>query len=99
MPSRTTEFKACVESARLRQANSSNIPEHKQRLLASNSKDARKSNKSEFAQQAGDIAKEIQMTMGKLEKLAQRECAFLTDTYIGKELARSLDVNIPDIYY
>ncbi|KAK9897475.1 t-SNARE [Cystobasidium minutum MCA 4210] len=67
MPSRTSEFKACVESARLRLAN---VPEHKQRLLAVNSRDARRSQRSEFAGQAADIGREIQATMGLLEKLA-----------------------------
>ena len=70
MPSRTSEFKACVETARLRLAN---VPEHKQRLLAGNNKDARRSQRSEFAGQAADIGREIQATMGLLEKLAHRE--------------------------
>lgn len=71
MPSRTAEFKASVEAARLRLAN---VPEHRQRLLASSSKDVRRSQRSEFAGQAAEIGREIQATMGLLEKLAHREC-------------------------
>jgi hypothetical protein len=75
MPSRTAEFKASVESARLRLAN---VPEYKQKLLAGsngNSKEARRSQRSEFTNQALDIAREIQATVGKLGNLAQRECS------------------------
>ncbi|CAD6579865.1 MAG: cis-Golgi t-SNARE syntaxin [Cyphobasidiales sp. Tagirdzhanova-0007] len=72
MPSRTSEFKSCVESARLRLAQAgqlgSNAAEHKQRLLQG--KEARQSSRSEFARSAANIANEIQWTMGKLEKLA-----------------------------
>lgn len=79
MPSRTAEFKASVEAARLRLAN---VPEHRQRLLAVNGKDARRSQRSEFAGQAADIGREIQATMGLLEKLAHREWdARLADGY------------------
>lgn len=72
MPSRTAEFRSTVESARLRLANAGGIPEHKQRLLAGQSRDGRAGQRSEFARSAAQIAKEIQTTMGKLEKLAQR---------------------------
>lgn len=74
---RTSEFKSAVEKARLRLAQNGGVPDHKQRLLGSGSgggaggKQAGK--RSEFARSAGQIAKEIQGTMGKLEKLAQRE--------------------------
>ena len=77
MPSRTSEFKSCVESARLRLAQAgqlgSNAAEHKQRLLQG--KEARQSSRSEFARSAANIANEIQWTMGKLEKLALRTCS------------------------
>lgn len=78
MPSRTAEFKSCVQSAKLRLANSrdgTSTPEHKQRLLQG--KEARQGQRSEFARGAAQIAKDIQGTMGKLEKLAQRECGEL----------------------
>ena len=74
---RTSEFKSAVEKARLRLAQNGGVPEHKQRLLGSASGSGaggkQASKRSEFARSAGQIAKEIQGTMGKLEKLAQRE--------------------------
>lgn len=72
---RTSEFKSAVEKARLRLAQNGGVPEHKQRLLGSGSGGGaggkQASKRSEFARSAGQIAKEIQGTMGKLEKLAQ----------------------------
>lgn len=78
MPSRTSEFRSCVESSRLRlgssgQAGSGHGPEHKQRLLSGSSKERENRPKSEFGKAASQIAREIGLTVNKLDKLAQRE--------------------------
>ena len=72
MPSRTSEFRSCVESSRLRLGSSSGVPEHKQRLLAGGKDGAGSRPKSEFGRAANQIAREISATVNKLDKLAQR---------------------------
>ena len=68
---RTGEFKAAVESQRLKL---SKLPESKQKLLANgNSKTSKNQLRNEFTKQASQISKEIQSTTVKLEKLAQCE--------------------------
>lgn len=71
MPSRTSEFRSCVESSRLRLGSQAGQPEHKQRLLAANGKE-RERPKSEFGKASLQIAREIGQTVNKLDKLAQR---------------------------
>lgn len=66
---RTPEFFAAVESARLRGASA---PEHKQRLLQQRDKNDQRQKRTEFTKAALKIAKELQGTMLKLDKLAQR---------------------------
>ncbi|KAG6832529.1 hypothetical protein H0H92_000158 [Tricholoma furcatifolium] len=66
---RTNEFKACVDSIRIR----SNLPtrdaEAKQRLLQSNGRAS--GSKSEFSRMASAIGKDLASTSTKLSKLAQ----------------------------
>jgi syntaxin 5 len=62
--SRTAEFRSCVESIRLRSAAPA---------PASSMGKKGGSGRTEFARQAAEIGKEIEGTMGKLEKLAQCE--------------------------
>jgi len=71
---RTNEFRACVDSIRSRAARadpsrgSSNDAQIKQRLLHGA---AKKQSKGEFAKMAASIGKDIGITTGKLDKLAQ----------------------------
>lgn len=68
---RTVEFRACVDSIRHRTVAPlrSRDSEAKQRLIGQRRNEA---NKSEFAQMAGGINKDIAGTVTKLDKLAQR---------------------------
>lgn len=66
---RTSEFRSCVESVRLRSASTNEL---KRPLLADGSAPT-KGARSEFARMAAKIGKDIQGTTFKLEKLAQRE--------------------------
>lgn len=86
---RTPEFRSAVEAIRVR--STAALPEAKQRLLAngsSSSKAERRANRSEFAKQAAAIAREIQNTQAKLEKLAQRALALcpLRRNFISSQL-------------
>ena len=69
---RTVEFRTCVDSIRHRTVTPlrSRDVEAKQRLISQRKNEA---NKSEFAQMAAGINKDISNTTVKLDKLAQRK--------------------------
>lgn len=69
MPSRTSEFKSCVESARLRLASGSGAGQNKAVGNAGGAK-GRNSQRSEFARGAAQVAQQIQSVSGRLEQLA-----------------------------
>lgn len=76
---RTAEFRSVLEQVRRRQA-SSKVGAQRQSLLNDSQKAANGSangdatpKRSEFARRAAEIGRGISATMGKLEKLAQRE--------------------------
>lgn len=73
---RTAEFKSVLAQTQRRQ-NSTKVGSQRRSLLTDAQKAASdgdaKSRRSEFARKAADIGRGISATMGKLEKLAQRE--------------------------
>ena len=76
---RTKAFRSCVDSIRTRTSQPTRAVE-KQRLLAQ-----RGENKSEFTQMATSIAKDINSTSLKLNKLGQCMPLFLPYQYGGAE--------------
>ncbi|KAM0755894.1 integral membrane protein sed5 [Meredithblackwellia eburnea MCA 4105] len=66
---RTSEFRSCVESTRLRSAAAAS--EEVKRPLLGGAEGVARSARSEFARMAAKIGKDIQGTTFKLEKLAQ----------------------------
>lgn len=74
---RTSEFKSVLAQAQRRQ-NSSKVGSQRRSLLTDAQKaaadgDVKQPRRSDFARQAAEIGRGISSTMGKLEKLAQRE--------------------------
>ena len=70
---RTAEFKAVLDQAQRRQ-NMNKVGAQQRSLLKDAQKGAdMKPRRSDFARKAAEIGRGISATMGKLEKLAQRE--------------------------
>lgn len=73
---RTAEFKSVLAQAQRRQ-NTSKVGSQRRSLLTDAQKSAANGDtrprRSDFARKAADIGRGISATMGKLEKLAQRE--------------------------
>lgn len=73
---RTAEFKSVLAQAQRRQ-NSAKVGSQRRSLLSDSQKAAAngdaKPSRSDFARKAAEIGRGISATMGKLEKLAQRE--------------------------
>ena len=73
---RTAEFKSVLVQAQRRQHQSKVGSQRRSLLTVSQKADANgdvKARKSDFARKAAEVARGISATMGKLEKLAQRE--------------------------
>lgn len=74
---RTSEFKSVLAQAQRKQ-NASKVGSQRRSLLSDAQKsaadgDAARPRRSDFARKAAEIGRGISATMGKLEKLAQRE--------------------------
>lgn len=73
---RTAEFKSVLSQAQRRQ-NASKVGSQRRSLLTDAQKSASNGDvrprRSDFARKAAEIGRGISATMGKLEKLAQRE--------------------------
>lgn len=69
---RTPELLSAVDAARLKGAGG---PDSKQRLLQQRDKNELRQRRSDFTKAALSIAKDLQQTMGRLDKLAQRACS------------------------
>ncbi len=73
---RTAEFKSVLAQAQRRQ-NASKVSSQRKSLLSDSQKAAANGDatprRSDFARKAAEIGRSISATMGKLEKLAQRE--------------------------
>lgn len=76
---RTDEFKSVLVQAQRRQ-QSNKVGSQRRALLSDSQRSAANSDaaprKSDFARKAAEIGRGISATMGKLEKLAQREVFF-----------------------
>lgn len=99
---RTSEFHSTLNSIKSRSSlspnpNAAKKDEAKQRLLddpgssrGSSPGPSGKSSKSEFGKMAGAIAKDIERTTLKLQKLAQREWRLFHPSSAGEDRARRL---------
>jgi syntaxin 5 len=76
---RTAEFKSVLQQAHRRQNTNKNSGQKRsllteqQKAAANGDVQGQKPRRSDFARKAAEIGKGISATMGKLEKLAQRE--------------------------
>jgi syntaxin 5 len=74
---RTSEFKSVLAQAQRRQ-NNQKVGSQRRSLLTDSQRSAANGDarprRSDFARKAAEIGRGISATMGKLEKLAQREC-------------------------